>query len=77
MSACLASCALSPLFKGVYSKRKEFVPRESKFFPSRTEHFSEALSSIAQSIAGLISDPGVASSNLRSATLLSWRLLTE
>ena len=29
------------LSKGVYSKRKEFAPHWSKFFPFRVEYFSE------------------------------------
>ena len=30
-----------PLLKMVYSKRKEFAPLESKFFPFRVDPFSE------------------------------------
>ena len=30
-----------PFWKGVYSKRKEFAPKGSKFFPFRVEPFSE------------------------------------
>ena len=33
---CFAS-----LLKGVHSKRKEFAPLGSKFFPFRVDHFSE------------------------------------
>ena len=32
---------LSPFWKGVYSKRKEFAPKGSKFFPFREDIFSE------------------------------------
>ena len=31
-----------PTFKGVYSKRKEFAPNGSKFFPFGGDPFSEA-----------------------------------
>ena len=33
--------ALNNLLKGFHSKRKEFAPLESKFFPFRVEPFSE------------------------------------
>ena len=32
---------LSPFLKGIYSKRKEFAPKWSKFFPFRVDPFSE------------------------------------
>ena len=32
---------LYPFWKGVYSKRKEFAPRESKFFSFEVDPFSE------------------------------------
>ena len=31
------------LLKGVYSKRKEFAPKGSKFFPFRVDPFSEKI----------------------------------
>ena len=31
---------IKPLQKGVYSKRKEFAPNGSKFFPFRVDYFS-------------------------------------
>ena len=37
----LLSCTYTPFWKGVYSKRKEFAPKGSKFFPFRVEPFSE------------------------------------
>ena len=33
--------AQCPFWKVVYSKRKEFAPKGSKFFPFRVDHFSE------------------------------------
>ena len=41
MTFCLLSCTPSPFWKGDYSKRKEFAPRRSKFFPFRIDPFSE------------------------------------
>ena len=35
---------LSPFWKVVYSKRKEFAPFVSKFFPSRLDPFSDRVS---------------------------------
>ena len=32
---------IKPLLKGIYTKRKEFAPKGSKFFPSRVDPFSE------------------------------------
>ena len=32
---------LSPFWKGIFSKRKEFAPNGSKFFPFRVDPFSE------------------------------------
>ena len=37
----LVNFVLSPFRKGIYSKRKEFTPSGSKFFPVRLESFSE------------------------------------
>ena len=37
----LLSCTYTPFWKGVYSKRKEFAPKGSKFFPFRVEPFSK------------------------------------
>ena len=34
------------LFENVYSKRKEFAPPGSKFFPFRVDHFSEGRKTI-------------------------------
>ena len=34
-------CFFLSLLKKVYSKRKEFAPNGSKFFPFRVDHFSE------------------------------------
>ena len=39
--SCLLRCILSPFLKGVYSKRKEFAPLGSKFFPFRVDPFPE------------------------------------
>ena len=42
MASCLSSCTPNPMIsKGVYSKRKEFAPLGSKFFPFRVDSFSE------------------------------------
>ena len=41
MTSSLLSCTPSPFFKGVYSKKKEFAPCRSKFFPSEVVPFSE------------------------------------
>ena len=41
MTSCLLYCKLSPFWKEVYSKRKEFAPTGSKFFPFRVDPFSE------------------------------------
>ena len=38
---CLITCTQAPSEKGVYSKRKEFAPKGSKFFPFRVDPFSE------------------------------------
>ena len=35
----LPSCISNPFWKGVYSKRKEFAPIGSKFFPLEWTHF--------------------------------------
>ena len=35
------SCKKGPLWKGIYSKRKEFAPFRSKFFPFRVDTFLE------------------------------------
>ena len=32
----------APFWKGVYSKKEEFAPRGSKFFPFRADHFLES-----------------------------------
>ena len=36
----------NPFIKGVYSKRKEFAPRGSKFFPFRVDPFLEGRQTI-------------------------------
>ena len=41
MTPYLLSCAPSPFWKGVCSKRKGFAPKGSKFFPIRADPFSE------------------------------------
>ena len=41
VSFCRLSCAPIPLWKGAYSKRKEFAPKRSKFFLFRVDLFSE------------------------------------
>ena len=38
---CWLYCTPHPFWKGVHSKRKEFAPMGSKFFPFRVEHVSE------------------------------------
>ena len=40
MTSCLVSSIWNPFWKGVYSKRKEFAPNGSKFFPFRVDPFS-------------------------------------
>ena len=40
-TSCLLTCIPVPFWKGIYSKRKEFVPIVSKFFPFRIDPFSE------------------------------------
>ena len=40
---CLLSCTSSPFWKGVYSNRKEFAPRRSKFFPFRVDSFQKEI----------------------------------
>ena len=37
----IAFLCLKPFLKSVYSKKKEFAPLWSKFFPFRVDHFSE------------------------------------
>ena len=39
VTSCLLFYATSLSWKGVYSKRKEFAPFWSKFFPFRVDHF--------------------------------------
>ena len=39
MIFCLLSCHQIPSYKGIYSKRKEFAPQWSKFFPFRVDPF--------------------------------------
>ena len=46
MNSCLLSCTLCSFVKGVYSKKKEFAPKRSKFFPFRVDRFSEWRQSI-------------------------------
>ena len=41
MNICLFSCTQDPLWKGIYSVRKEFAPTGSKFFPYRVDPLSE------------------------------------
>ena len=41
MSSCLLFRIIVPFRKGVCSKRKEFAPHGSKFFPFRVDPFSE------------------------------------
>ena len=41
LTSCLRSCTLSSFWKDVCSKRKEFAPLGSKFFPFRADAFSE------------------------------------
>ena len=41
MTSCFLFCTPRPFQKGVYSRRKEFAPMGSKFFPSRIDPFSE------------------------------------
>ena len=41
MTSYLPSCTLSPFWKEIYSKRKEFAPTGSKFFPVRVNPFSK------------------------------------
>ena len=36
-----AKIILPPFWKGVYSKRKEFAPKGSKFFPFRVDPFQK------------------------------------
>ena len=43
MNPRLFSCTPKPFWKGVFSKRKEFAPRGSKFFPFRVDPFSEGM----------------------------------
>ena len=40
VTSCWLSCIPDPFWKRVYSKRKEFAPLWSKFFPFRVDHFS-------------------------------------
>ena len=41
LTSCLLSCRQIPSKKGVLSKRKEFAPMGSKFFPFRVDPFLE------------------------------------
>ena len=42
MTSYMLFCTLNPICKRVYSKRKEFAPRGSKFFPFRVDPFSDS-----------------------------------
>ena len=41
MDATLSNCFYHPSEKRVYSKRKEFAPKDNKAFPLRKDSFSE------------------------------------
>ena len=46
VTSCLLSCNPGPFWKGVYSRRKEFAPKGSKFFPCRVDSFQKGGKSI-------------------------------
>ena len=46
VTSWLFSCTTSPFWKWVYSKRKEFAPIGSKFFPFRVDLYSEGVKSV-------------------------------
>ena len=43
VTSSLLSCTPNPFCRGTYSKRKEFAPTGSKFFPFRVDPFSEGM----------------------------------
>ena len=49
----LQNCSL-PFWKDVYSKRKEFAPQGSKFFPFRVDSFSKGVQESKQEITKIV-----------------------